>query len=123
MSGSDSGDSAFFAQMAQELEASVRKLEAREAELVAHLGAERVDELAALWAKKLDMVDEEELKRNMDWTDKELIWVWARLERARTRRVQVGRQVMINSRIVPDAGDGEQEGDGKKEAVDSTDMT
>lgn len=95
----DDPDPAFLAEMARELEASARKLEEREAELLSQLGAERVDELAQLWAKELDPHDEEDLKRSMDWADKELIWVWARLERARARRVLVGRQTMRNRQI------------------------
>lgn len=86
------GDPDFIAGMARELDASARRLEAREAELVARLGADRVAELAGLWAKEMDPRDEAELKRNMDWTDKELIWVWSRLERARARRVLAGRR-------------------------------
>jgi hypothetical protein len=88
------GEVKFFAEMAKELEASARKLETRKAELIAQLGPERVAELAALWAKTLDAHDETDMKRNMDWADKELIWVWARLERARARRVLVGHQIM-----------------------------
>ncbi len=85
--GEEFCDPDFIAEMAKELEASARKLEAREAELVAQLGADRTAELAGLWAKEMEPLDEAELKRNMDWTDKELIWVWSRLERARARRV------------------------------------
>ena len=91
------GDRGFFAEMARELEASARKLEAREAELKALLGPDRVAELAGLWAKTLDPQDEADLKRSMDWDDKELIWVWSRLERARARRVLAGRQAMVSA--------------------------
>ena len=73
-------DPAFIAEMAKEAGASARRLEAREAELVARLGADRVAELAGLWAKEMDPHDEAELKRNMDWTGKELIWVRSRLD-------------------------------------------
>jgi hypothetical protein len=96
------GDPDFIAGMARELDASARRLEAREAELVAQLGADRVAELAGLWAKEMDPHDEAELKRNMDWTDKELIWVWSRLERARARRVLAGRQAMLHMQYGPD---------------------
>ncbi len=93
----DNPDPAFLAEMARELDASARKLEQREAELLAMLGPERAEELRQLWAKQLDANDEEDLKRGMDWDDKELIWVWARLERARSRRVLVGRQTMLTT--------------------------
>lgn len=103
-------DADFFAHMAEELEATARKLEARETVLVAQLGADRVEELAALWAKTLDPADEDELKRTMDWSDKELIWVWARLERARARRVLVGRQAMMNSQYGTGSDGGNNDG-------------
>lgn len=95
-------DPAFIAGMAKELDASARKLEAREAELVALLGADRVAELAGLWAKEMEPLDEAELKRNMDWSDKELIWVWSRLERTRARRVLAGRQAMLHIQYGPE---------------------
>jgi hypothetical protein len=111
-------DPAFVAEMVSELDASARRLEAREAELVALLGADRVAELAGLWAKQMDPHDEAELKRHMDWTDKELIWVWSRLERARARRVLAGRQAMLHMQYGPDtpeAGKDTQQTKGKTE--------
>ncbi len=86
----------FLTEMALQLEASIRQLEEREAQLVALLGAGRVEELKMLWARQLDLADEKELKASMDWSDKELIWVWARLERARDRRVLAGRKTMLS---------------------------
>lgn len=95
-------DPEFLAQMAKEIDGSMRKLEQREEELIALLGAERVEELRALWAKELETDDENELKRNMDWDDKELIWVWSRLERAREKRVLVGRTSMVSQKLGKD---------------------
>lgn len=111
-------DPDFIAEMAKELDASARKLEAREAELVAQLGADRTAELAALWAKQMEPLDEAELKRNMDWTDKELIWVWSRLERARARRVLAGRQAMLHMQYgpaTPETGKDTQRKEGETE--------
>ncbi len=88
-------EQAFLTEMALQLEATIRQLEEREAQLAALLGLPRVEELKELWAKQLDLLDEKELKANMDWTDKELIWVWSRLERARDRRVRAGRTSML----------------------------
>ncbi len=102
-------DPAFIAAMARELDASARKLEAREKELVALLGADRVAELAGLWAKEMEPLDEAELKRNMDWSDKELIWVWSRLERARARRVLAGRQAMLHIQYGPETRQSEED--------------
>lgn len=95
---------AFLTEMALQLEATIRQLEEREAQLTAALGPPRVEELKELWAKHLDPLDEKELKANMDWTDKELIWVWSRLERARDRRVCAGRTSMLVRQYGRDAG-------------------
>lgn len=101
----------FLAEMARELESSMRKLEGREIDLIAELGGERVAELRALWARTLPPDDEEELKRNMDWSDRELIWVWSRLERVREKRVLVGRRSMRLQSVGRGAGDGEPQAD------------
>jgi hypothetical protein len=98
-----SDDRDFLSKMARELEDSIRKLEQRETELVTLLGLERVEELRALWAQSLPAADEEDVKRYMDWDDKELIWVWARLQRARERRVLVGRTSMVTMQYGADA--------------------
>jgi hypothetical protein len=100
----DHVDPEFLAEMAKELEVTLRKLEQRELELVGLLGGERVEELRALWAREMERIDEDELKRNMDWDDKELIWVWARLERARQKRVLVGRTTMMTTQYGKEAG-------------------
>jgi hypothetical protein len=97
-------DPEFLAEMAKELEMTLRRLEQREAELVGLLGAGRVEELRALWAREMEQIDEDELKRTMDWDDKELIWVWARLERARQKRVLVGRTTMMTTQYGPGGG-------------------
>jgi hypothetical protein len=110
----DRVDPAFVAEMAKELEMSIRKLEQREIELVGLLGAERVEELRALWAREMERIDEDELKRNMDWDDKELIWVWARLERAREKRVLVGRTTMMTTHYGPETVQQPEELDRKK---------
>lgn len=103
----------FLAEMAIELDSSMRKLERREAELMATLGGARVEELRALWARALPPEDEDEMKRNMDWTDKELIWVWSRLERVREKRVLVGRRSMKFQRIGRDAPERDAASGGK----------
>jgi hypothetical protein len=108
-------DPEFLAQMAKEVESTIRKLEGREAEMMELLGAERVEELRQLWAKEMDAGDERDLKTNMDWDDKEMIWVWSRLERARAKRVLVGRQTMITVQL----GTGEKKE--KRENSDGTD--
>jgi hypothetical protein len=106
-------DPEFLAQMATGLDETIRNLEVREAGMIALLGPERVEELRQLWAKTMDPHDEDDLKRNMDWDDKEMIWVWSRLERARAKRVLAGRQSMITQQYgtgVKKKGDEENSG-------------
>lgn len=81
----------FLEKTAREVELSMKKLEKREAELVASLGPGRVEELRALRTKELPPIDEAETKRHMGWQSRELLWVRARLQRVRQKRVLVGR--------------------------------
>ncbi len=87
----------FLTEMARGADATTHELEREEARLRALVGHDRAQELGRLWAKDLDPADEEDIKRYMDWNDKELIWTWARLERSRERRAAAGRAHMIQS--------------------------
>ena len=87
----------FLTEMARGADATTHKLELEEIELRELVGRERAAELELLWAKQLDPADEEDIKRYMDWKDKELIWTWSRLERSRERRIAAGRAQMIRS--------------------------
>jgi hypothetical protein len=107
-------DPAFLAEMAKELEASMRKLKQRESELAALLGPDRVEELRALWARELPANEEDDIKRNMDWDDKEMIWVWARLNRVRQKRVLVGRYSMLSTQYGTEAGQQAEERESKE---------
>ncbi len=88
----------FLTEMAKGADATTHELELEEASVCARLGQERVLELKKLWARELDPADEEELKRTMDWRDKELVWIWSRLERSRERRLLAGRVLMTRSK-------------------------
>jgi hypothetical protein len=55
-------EQAFLTEMALQLEATIRQLEEREAQLAALLGLPRVEELKKAWAKQLDPLDEKEFK-------------------------------------------------------------
>jgi hypothetical protein len=92
----------FLTEMARGADATTHELEQEEARLRALVGNERAEELEQLWTKQLDPADEEDVKRYMDWNDKELIWTWSRLERSRERRAVAGRAHMIHSQQ-PDA--------------------
>ncbi|UTD27589.1 hypothetical protein [Bradyrhizobium sp. WD16] len=87
----------FLTEMARGADATTLELEQKEARLRALVGPERAEELERLWAKEFAPADEEDIKRFMDWSDKELIWTWSRLERSRERRAAAGRAHMIHS--------------------------
>jgi hypothetical protein len=90
----------FLAEMARGADATTHQLELEEIKLRQLLGRERAVELELLWARQLDPADEEDIKRYMDWKDKELIWTWSRLERSRERRIAAGHAHMIRSQQV-----------------------
>jgi hypothetical protein len=87
-------DAQFLEQMVRQLEATIQELGDREVRLAAALGGERVAELRDLWEKRLDREEELEFRRTLDWTDRELLWVWARLQRARSARAEAGKAIM-----------------------------
>ncbi|MFO1417979.1 MAG: hypothetical protein U1E83_04860 [Methylotetracoccus sp.] len=98
-------DAQFLEQMVLQLEETIAELVVRERQISDSLGEERVSELAALWHKQLDHDEELELRRTMDWTDRELIWIWARLQRARSARAEAGKAIMTRFDATGDAPD------------------
>lgn len=86
----------FLQEMVRQLDATIRELAQRELELVTDRGPDRVEALRELWNETLDRQDELELGRGLDWHDRELIWVWARLQRAHSKRATVGKSLMRN---------------------------
>ena len=103
--------------MAKGVDASARGLEAREAELVAQLGANRVAEPAGLWAKEMAPHDGAGLKRNMDRPGEELIWEWP-VWSARAGRVIAGRRAMPHMQYgpnTPETGKDTQQTEGEAE--------
>ena len=99
-----SEDAQFLEQMVRQLESTITELSSREERLSAVLGDDRVAELDDLWRKQLSREDELELRRTLDWTDRELLWIWARLQRARSARAEAGKAIMQRF----DAGGGAQ---------------
>ena len=89
----------FIAKMAEGADATTHELEAEEELLRAMIGPERVSELELLWSKQLDPIDEEEIKRFMDWNDKKLVWLWYRIGASRERRTAAGRAAMTRNPI------------------------
>lgn len=87
-------DAQFLEQMVRQLEGTIRELSEREARLAAGLGEDRVEELRDLWEQRLDRDEELELRRSLDWRERELLWMWARLSRARSARAEAGKAIM-----------------------------
>jgi hypothetical protein len=94
-------DAEFMAQMARQLDESILELGKRQQVLVEYIGIERVEELRELWDRTLDPADEEQLRRSLDWRDRELLWIWSRQRRAHSARANVG-QAFMRQGIVPD---------------------
>lgn len=91
----------FLREMVRQLDATIRELAQRELELVMDRGPDRVEALRELWNEALDRQDELELGRSLDWRDRELIWVWARLQQAHSKRATVGKTLMRGASPTP----------------------
>lgn len=89
-------DASFLEQMVQQLDETIRELAKREQELRVVLGPDRVEEIKDLWDQTLDRQDELELRRGLDWRDRELLWIWSRQRRAHSTRANAGQTFMRN---------------------------
>lgn len=87
-------DLQFMEQMASQLDATIVELARREQQLKDYIGPERVEEIRELWDQRLDRSDELELRRSLDWRDRELLWIWSRQRRAHAARANVGQAFM-----------------------------
>ena len=99
MSQQSEEDEQFIQLTVRQLDHSIRELAVREQKLISSLNPDRVDELRELWNKSLSRRDEEELRRTLDWNDRELMWIWSRQLRARSARVNVGQALMRHCSI------------------------
>ncbi len=87
-------DAQFLEQTVRQLEDSIRHFSERESQLCLTMHPERVEHLRELWDGVLDRADEIELRAGLDWRERELLWVWARLKRARSARIEAGQAIM-----------------------------
>lgn len=93
-------DVEFLADMAIQLDVTIRKLVMEEQELLEKLGSVRVQELKEFWNQEFTVEEEMDFKRSMDYWDKILIRTWANSKRARQTRAQVGQTLMkLNSHL------------------------
>ena len=90
-------DQAFFHGLIKRLDETIRQLLIEERELIRQMGDERMDKLQEFWKKDLSEEDEAAFKMAMDYWDKTVIRIWARLKRARHTRTEVS-QTLINLR-------------------------
>lgn len=84
----------FLREMIEQLDASIQELTRKEKGLAASLGSGRVAELKEYWDQALSPEEEWALKQSMDFRDRELLWIWSRLRRARTSRANAGEAYM-----------------------------
>ncbi|QFY43060.1 hypothetical protein F6R98_10885 [Candidatus Methylospira mobilis] len=91
---SQAEDEQFIELTVRQLDHSIRELAVREQKLTSGLYPDRVAELRELWNKSLSRQDEEELRRTLDWNDRELMWIWSRQRRACSARANAGQTLM-----------------------------
>lgn len=87
-------DAQFLTQTVRQLEASIGELHGRDSHLRLMLSPERVEQLRELWDGGMDPVEAGDLRAGLDWRERELLWVWARLKRARSARAEAGQAMM-----------------------------
>ncbi|WP_446809443.1 hypothetical protein ACH50O_19645 [Methylomonas sp. 2BW1-5-20] len=93
-------DVEFLADMAIQLDETIRKLTLEEQQIQEKLGQARVLELREFWNQKFTAEEETDFKRSMDYWDKVLIRTWANAKRAHQTRAQVGQTLMkLNSHL------------------------
>jgi hypothetical protein len=83
------------ADFARRLGLSVRKLRRREKQLVTQLGPDRVEALYKFRARQMGPGCEDRFRQGMNWSDKELVWVWRMIERAHDEQVEAWRESVL----------------------------
>lgn len=93
-------DVEFLADMANQLDETIRKLMLEEQQILEKLGQARVQELREFWNQEFSTEEENHFKHSMDYWDKILIRTWANAKRAHQTRAQVGQTLMkLNSHL------------------------
>jgi hypothetical protein len=87
-------------EVAKRLSGAVLKLRRREKTLAKQLGASRVEELRLFAAKEMAPRQEIAFKQDMNWTDKELVWLWRLIECARDEQVETWRETTLSAKPV-----------------------
>ncbi len=93
-------DVEFLADMAIQLDETIRKLVMEEQAMLEKLGDDRVQELKAFWNQEFTAEEAADFNRRLDYWDKILIRTWANSKRAHQTRAQVGQTLMkLNSQL------------------------
>lgn len=93
-------DVEFLADMAIQLDETIRKLVMEEQAMLEKLGDDRVQELKTFWHQEFTAEEAADFNRSLDYWDKILIRTWANSKRAHLTRAQVGQTLMkLNSQL------------------------
>jgi hypothetical protein len=87
------------ADIAKRLNASISRLTRRKKLLIAKMTAPRVEELRRYWMKEMDPGPEAAFRRGLDLDEKELVWLWGMIEKARDDQVEAWREAALNGRV------------------------
>ena len=90
--------------MVKQLDESIKELVVAESLKVEQMDEERVEELLEYWEERMPKEDEYEFKLTLDYNEKRLMWIWARLRRAHAARASAGREYMMVESVDGDAG-------------------
>ena len=93
-------DKEFLDDMARHLNGTIRELDAEEKKLSEKIGLQRVQELKEFWNHELSDEEEHFFKMTLDYWDKILIQIWARIKRVRQTRLEVGYTLMKKAVLI-----------------------
>ncbi|MEE9396624.1 MAG: hypothetical protein V3V31_06380 [Methylococcales bacterium] len=101
-------DEQLLKDFSSEIERSCRDLEQSAQYLSKDLSDEMLEELNDCLNGELSRVDEEALRSEMGWTEKKLLWTWARLQKLKSLRREVARDWMRNHSLQGKLGEKEK---------------
>jgi hypothetical protein len=93
-------DKEFLNDMAIHLNETMKELVLEEKKLSDKIGNQRVEELNEFWNQKLSEDEERFFRRTLDYWDKILIQLWARIKRVRKTRLEVGHTIMKKAVLI-----------------------
>ena len=87
-------DKEFLNDMAIHLNETLKELVIEEKKLSDKIGRQRVEELKEFWNQELSEEEDRFFRRTLDYWDKILIQLWARMQRVSKTRAEVGHTFM-----------------------------